>query len=344
MNNETYIQVGGQQYLRSRARSKLMRVPESTLPRAIASASKEVTEQLHWRDGCNPDLVHVKFVLDTEGGNSNWDYMPRAQLLASHATAVFKPIDMDHTIIEDSSMVGMKKDQPPVRNTICGVMTATALAWAKSGELLTDKETKDLDLTDDWHRKDEEKIAVVAWGALYQFLFPKTVASLTEAIDDGDMYVSMERWIKQYDYLVWNPQEKDFTSMTRADAVDAGVGDRITGEGEDQEIQPGRWTTHQHYNGHPAYRRSLAYVYGGVANTDSPANAASRFLAASQIVRAAASTNHNIALQSLMQVHDAIHGAFEGATTERRKQLHVEHEQVTRAIARLMAPDATLAN
>ena len=165
--------------------------------------ARAVAGQLHWGDEQNPDLVHVRFILDTEGANANWDYMPRPQLLTSHGSAVFKPIDVEHVIAEDASMVQMAKNQPPVRNTICGVMTHTAACWANSGELLTEKELADLEKTDNWDRPDDQKVAVAAWGALYKFLFPKTVANLLESIDAGQMWVSMERWIGKLDYLVW---------------------------------------------------------------------------------------------------------------------------------------------
>ena len=334
--NDTIIHVGGQTFFRSHARAKLQLATQETMPKAIASTAEDISKQLCWKDVRNPDLVFVKFVLDTEGGNGNWDYMPRAQLIKSHATAIFKPIDMDHTIIEDNSMVGGVKDHPPVRNTICGVMTGTALAWASTGALMTEKEINDLPLDDDWHRKDEEKIAVVAWGALYQFLFPKTVANLTESINSGDMYVSMERWIGQLDYLVWDNDKKDFTAVDKATAEERGFADRTVND----IVQPGRWSMHQSYNNHPVYRRSLAYIYGGVANTETPANSASRFLPTDVMVRAAASAQGNIPLQSLLRLHDAIHVSFATASADRRKQLIDQHEQTTRAIARLTRSDA----
>ena len=172
MDDEQYITIGDQIYLRSWARARVVRADDA-MPVGVQRATAEVEKSLHWKDGKNPDLVHVKYILDTEGWNNNWDYMPREQLLASHGTAVFKPLDMCHVIKENASMVFMSKDNPPVRNTIYGVMTATAPAWASTGELMTADEIKKLDMADDWHRPDKDKVAVVAWGALYSFHLPQ---------------------------------------------------------------------------------------------------------------------------------------------------------------------------
>ena len=196
---QDYIEVGGVRYLRSRAVARLALVTEGELP-TLAQASKTTERQLFWADRRNPDLIHVKFLLDTEGANKNWDYMPREQLVRGHATAVFKPIDMEH-IIKEKAPMGSVTPDANVANTICGVMTATALAWAKSGNLLSPKEIDDLDLTDRLDRPDDEKIAVVAYGALYCFIFPKTVAALMDSIKEDTVSVSMERWIADLEFV-----------------------------------------------------------------------------------------------------------------------------------------------
>jgi len=297
-------------------------------PVTIAKASEDVTKQLHWMDGKNPDLVHVKFILDSEGPNNNWDYMPRAQLLAAHGTAVYKPIDMEHVIVEDNSMTFMSKDRPPVRNTICGVMTATAVAWASTGEILTEKEIKGLDLSDKWDRPDEDKIAVVAWGALYSFLFPKTVADLTKAIAEDEMFVSMERWIGKHDYLVWNEKDDTYDTLSRENAVEQAIADLK----QDDRTHLGKWSRHQMVNGKAVYRRSLSYVYGGVANTDNPANKMSRFVEPTYL-KAAASQQAMATLGCLVRLHDGIHQRFQVAPAAESPKLIAYHSELTRAIA-----------
>lgn len=313
MTDDTFIEVGGERYLRERVTARLRLADPTDTPVAVAKASNDAVGKLYWPDQKNPDLVHVQFVLDTEGANANWDYQTRANMAASHSTAVFKPIDMEHVISEQSSMTVMNKDAPPVKNTICGVMTSTALCWAKTGAVLTDDELKKLDTSDDWRRGDDDKLAICAWGALYSFLFPKTVADVLQSIEDGEMHVSMERWIASFDFMVWDG--KGYGSVSKADAESNGV--------------MGRWKTHQSLNGKPIFRRSLASVYGGVANTTNPANSLSRFLG-EDVVKSEASAR---TLAALGRLHDAIHARFMVAPSSEHPKLIEYHTAVTRAIA-----------
>jgi len=317
MNHEQAIQVGGRTFLRVPVTATLRRADAAAVPVELVRASNRVAEQLHWQDERNPDLVYVQFVLDTEGANANWDYMPRGQLVANHSTAVYKPFDMEHVIVESHSMSGMSKSNPPVKNTIYGVMTATALAWAKTGRLLTKDEVAGLDKADDWRRGDEEKVAVVAWGALWGFLFPRTVADVLGQIDDGQMAVSMERWIAAFDFMVW--EDGDYKTVSREEGEARGYYDR--------------WKQHQTVNDKPIYRRTLSYVYGGVASTINPANRLSRFVEAA-MPRAVAA---NAMLPQLCVLHDAIHAAFAVADSGEKEKLIVYHIAVTRAISENLA-------
>jgi hypothetical protein len=317
MGDSEYIEVGGQQFLRARVTAKLHLANDTAVEPASAKA---VASQLHIPDTKNPDLVHVQFILDTEGGNSNWDYMPREQLVKSHATAIFKPIDMEHVIVENDSMTLMSKDNPPVRNTTCGVMTATELCWASTGKGITGDELEKLDLADKWDRPDDEKIAVRAWGALYRFLFPKTVDDLLESINDGNMSVSMERWIGKMDFMAWDGA--DYLAYAKTTAEDNGVANR--------------WKVHQSINAQPVYRRSLSYIYGGVANTTNPANKLCRF-SEPEMEKAAASCQDRSQLELLMKWHDSLHDEFELATSVAAKQAVIQvHEKVTRDIVSLL--------
>ena len=317
MGDSEYIEVGGQKFLRSRVTARLKLADETTEP----ASAKAVASQLHTPDAKNPDLVHVQFILDTEGANENWDYMPRDQLITSHSTPAFNPIDMQPANKEDSRLTLSAKSNPPVRNTICGVMTATSLCWAASGVAITEDELAKLDLTDKWDRPDDEKIAVRAWGALYRFLFPKTVANLLESINDGDMHVSMERWIGTMDFMAWDGDA--YLAYAKAIAEDNGVANR--------------WKTHQSINTQPVYRRSLAYIYGGVANTTNPANKMCRF-SEPELAKAAASCKDRSSLDLLLKWHDSLHEQFEVAASLNEKQAVVQmHEKVTRDIAALLA-------
>lgn len=234
--------------------SHLKIVAETDLP---TPALRAMGAKKYRNDSQNPDLLWVQFVMDTEGANANHDYMPRPQLLEGFHTARFKPFDMEHVIIESDSMVGIPdKKNPPVTNTIFGVMTHAVLSWA-DGTLLSEDEIEKLDNRDVMNRPDSEKVAVTVWAGLYRVLFPKTVGDLKEEIDDGNMHVSMERWIYHWDFLVANQSGK-YEAVGRKAAVQNGIADK--------------WAKFEKHNGMPIYRRTLDYVYGGCASTTRPAN------------------------------------------------------------------------
>jgi hypothetical protein len=316
--SDDLITIGGQTFVRAEARAKVRVVARDSVPDEVTNRTRAIASDLHWVGRDNPDLVYVQVIMDTEGPNANWDYQPRAVLMAKHSTAVFKPWDMDHIVEEQGSLATMSKENPPVRNTIFGVMTATALCWASTGELLTEDEIKDVSKDDRWDRPDGEKVAVMAWAALYRFLFPKTVDDIVESANAGDMYVSMERWIAEYDFLVWNPATNDYGSQTLDEAKSNGIFNR--------------WKTRQTANGKPVYRRSVSCFYGGIASTTNPANKMARFVEPSFVKSAAASKNDAV-LEKLLAKHGEVHAAFALASCEDQPRLIAEHERITRAIA-----------
>jgi len=322
MAKETCIQIGSDVYTRVRVTARASLANAQNTPPAIWAGVKAANDQLWWTDDRNPDLLHLRFVLDCEGANKNWDYMPRPQLLKGFSTAVYKPFDMEHLVDEQGSMVtsGKTNGIPPVTNTIFGVMTAAAVGQP-DGSLLTADEIKALDQTDDWQRTDENKIAVIAWASLYQFMFPKTVSHIAEEIDNGTMAVSMERWLKSYDYMVWDGEQ--YKAVPLAEARNNGV-DAL-------------WSIHQMVEGKPILRRALSYVYGGVAGTSNPAQPLSQFVAPS-VIKAAASENirQNEILNLLTARHGEIHQSFCVASCDNQAALITEHLAITRAIAALV--------
>jgi hypothetical protein len=227
---------------------------------------------------------------------------------------------MDHIVQENGSMVYTAKGGPPVVNTIFGVMTYAALGRA-DGTLLTAEETAALDPSDDMNRGDADRIAVVAWASLYSYLFPQTVAALTECIDEGEMAVSMERWLSSYDYMVKDGGK--FTAVSKADAIETGL-----------DI---KWGMRIRSEGSPIYRRALAYVYGGVAGTMNPAQPLSQFVSPSAVkVAATKSERGKQILQEMLIHHGEVHRKFAVASSEDQPGLIDEHVRITRAIGALI--------
>lgn len=324
LEQEDIIRLDGQEFLRVPVRARLRATSLDELPEFVHPISTQATaaskKQMYWQDAENPDVVWTSFVLDTEGVNKNWDYMPRSQLLKSFQTARYKPMDMEHIVVEEKSMVGADKQHPPVRNTIFGVMTNVALC-NHEGRLLTDKQIANLETSDKLYREDDEKVAVVAWAAMFYFLFPETVKQLVKTIEAGNMFVSMERWLKKYDFLVADGERK-YHAVSKEDAEKNGIA--------------GRWMTRQTVNSVPVLRRTLTYCYGGVASTVNPANELSRFIGQNNSgrTRAAAAIATDPGIQQLNARHDEIVRLFAMCQDDaEREQLADEHTRIHRAVA-----------
>jgi hypothetical protein len=157
-------------------------------------------EEYYWQDKDNPDMVWTKFILDSEGPNKNNDYMPRTQFLASYVTAKYKPMDMEHVIQEDASMVYMNKKNPPVKNTIFGVMTNAALADYE-GESADRQAIKAFDMSDDPDREERTRSHCRRVGRAVLLPLPANRRNIVQT-SAGTMKVSMERWLKDWDFLV----------------------------------------------------------------------------------------------------------------------------------------------
>lgn len=260
----TSITIGEKTYIRSFSHAKMKVVPESQVPDRVVARQKKYNKTAAgsaFQDDKTPDLVWVQFVLDTEGGNKNWDYMPREALVANYKTAIYKPFNMNHVVSEQATMMDADLTKPPVTNTIFGMMAQSNLCNAEGIEL-SDKEVAALDMADNPNRDAKDKIGVSVWGAFYAFLFPKTTQDVVDNINDDTIFVSMERWIADYDYLVWDGSK--YNEVSIADAEKQGV---------DQQ-----WAKHTKVNGKEIWRRSLSFVYGGGAATKSPANQNAIFL------------------------------------------------------------------
>jgi len=140
------------------------------------------------------------------------------------------------------------------------------------------------------------------------------------------MCVSMERWLKQFDFMTWDPDAGQFNSVSKADAMENGVYDR--------------WANHTPMNGQPIYRRALSYIYGGVAGTMNPAQPMSRFIAPAPLKAAASleqsSANDKI-FQLLLKRHGEVHEQFAISSPEQQADLIREHTRITRAVAAYVA-------
>ncbi len=305
----------GVEYTRAVSRATVVACPRSEVPWAAGDAPQG--NPFWWQDGANPDVVWTKILLDSEGANANWDYMPRPALLKHFGTAKYKPMDMDHIVKELGSMVGQNKENPPTKNTIFGVMTYACLADA-SGNPLDDDARKALADTDDMNRPTGDRVTVVAYAALYSFLFPKTTGDVLKRAAAGKMHCSMERWIKEYDFII--SDGNTFKSIPRAQAEKQGIANK--------------WSRREFYNGQAVLRRSLNFLYGGVASTSQPANPMATYLPVAGPEFAAQAHASDALLGKLYARHDEVHRLFDVSTcADERELLVAEHAALHKAIA-----------
>ena len=209
-----------------------------------------------------PDLLPFNIVLASEHENLNGDYFSREELISARKTPINKPFNVEHMVAEEDSYI----TQPffnRTKNTIIGHMTFSSLA-KKDGTVISDDELKKMDKSDDPCRKEDECIDVIASAVLYYFIFPKTVADIKETSEKNKMFVSMECWFKDYDFLVEGKVVKK-TEDNKEELV-----------AKWQKAEKGK-------DGRRISRVLKNVLFGAVAATPTPANPCSVFLSTASL-------------------------------------------------------------
>ena len=128
--------------------------------------------------------MQMESILASVGVNKNDDVFLADELWKSRMSPVLKPVNWEHnsgTEIQDTKMV--VKD-----NQTIGV-THSAYAIDENGKEITGSEAPN-------------KFHVVTKDVIYQYLYPRAAAKIKEGFEKQDLFVSMEAWFKDYDYLV----------------------------------------------------------------------------------------------------------------------------------------------
>ena len=240
----------------------------------------------------SPDLFFVKFVLASEHENSNGDYFSRSELISAQNSPRHKPFNIEHTISETASYITAPLYNE-TKNTIIGHIVGSALA-KKDGTILTAKEVKELDQTDDPSRPHDDSLDLVASAVLYSFYFPETVADIDRMSEEGNLAVSMEAWFKGYDFMV----DSEIVEATQDNKV------QLTND----------WHNRKEVGGRRVSRVLKSVLFGGVAGTENPANEESVFITA----------NMNKELDKLKTRHEELHILFEANPCDKYINEHIE--------------------
>lgn len=187
------------------------------IQQAFASFGERSKANFGEVDFKNPDLTYLQGIFVTSGQNYNRDVFLPSEMLHSFVTARMKPINIEHTVEENGSLVKAfsKKTSIPLttgKNTIIGSIYDVAFVHNKSGKMLlasdysseNAKELFDLDTIDDDFTNPDNRYHIIIAAALWKFMFPETIADIVEEIDQGGLALSMESFFLDYDLLANN--------------------------------------------------------------------------------------------------------------------------------------------
>jgi len=125
------------------------------------------------------DLMYVKSVLVTAGMNGNDDTFFVDELWKARKTPILKPLDWKH---RDSEIIG--------------VMYSAESYDLTSGELIcASVESYD------------HPFEIVTEGVVYKLMFPDRAMSIKDASEKGELFVSMECWFDDYNYVLFKDKE-----------------------------------------------------------------------------------------------------------------------------------------
>lgn len=133
-----------------------------------------------------PDLMEMESILVSVGANKNDDVFIPSELWASRFSPISKPVNWEHNS-------GKEIDQPNrvvEDNQIIG-HTFDCYAIDLEGNIIANDSAN-----------PPEAFHLVTKDYLYKYLFPKASSRVKAGCEKGDLFVSMESWFKDYDYLV----------------------------------------------------------------------------------------------------------------------------------------------
>jgi len=222
------VEFNGEKYYYTRITASL----RTATAHEVAKASSFTEEQIQQAaasladslgDGIpkTPDVSYLKGIYVSSGMNSNWDVFLPTELARSYGTIRLKPLDVEHVIEEGSSYVEIVKQHPNMtfnsgKNTIIGAIYDAAMVSSRTGamvpasnaangiaEIWDDIQASENDLLKNYKEHEHRsRYDIVMAGVLWKWLFPKTVADITNEVNSGERALSMEVYFRDYDWFV----------------------------------------------------------------------------------------------------------------------------------------------
>lgn len=147
--------------------------PHEDIQKVIAKQQEYYYPQKFGKDSPQPDLLYMESVLVSEGFNNNDDVFLHDELWEARFSPSFKPINWQHN-----------------DDDIIGVMYGVAAQ---------DLAHNSIDINAE---KCDEPFELKVQGAIWQFIFPKKAEEIQRRQAQGNIFVSMEAWYDDFDYVV----------------------------------------------------------------------------------------------------------------------------------------------
>jgi len=144
-----------------------------------------------------PDLLYMKSVFVSTGSNLNDDVFLPEETWKARATPALKPVDWEHNTGRELTKEEQKENpgKVVVDNQTIGVMYNAYVTDNDNMVISEDKiSATDFEIPSQFHIVDES----VIWKAL----FPTVAARIEKGAEEETLFVSMEAWFGDYDYLV----------------------------------------------------------------------------------------------------------------------------------------------
>lgn len=234
------------------SKASLMAVEEedySTL-RALSKSSKN--KDLENQD----DLLKVVSVLVSTGMNRNDDVFLKDEILPARMTGAHKPVNLEHR----------EKD-------IVGHMLRTYVT-TKEGRVIAENKIE--------AGETPSSFDITSESVIYKFIFPELAQEIRDKAALGKLFVSVEAWFTDYDYLVGN-------KIVARNADTAPKLDKLL----KIEGGPGE------YKGHKLGRVLRNILLGGVGLVEKPANPDSIIKSVANIVEVKVEDLENIVTRNI---------------------------------------------
>jgi hypothetical protein len=145
------------------------------------------------------DILFMRSILVSTGENKNDDVFVPGEMWAARSTPILKPVDWEHNTGRE--LTPQEQIQNPgkvvVDNQTIGVMYNT-YAIDENGATIDEAKASatDFQAPDNFHIVDE----AVIWKGIY----PTVAKRIEDGAAAGTLFVSMEAWFTDYNYLVGN--------------------------------------------------------------------------------------------------------------------------------------------